>query len=103
MKIVITDSDFPANDYESVTAERIGARLFVGQCRTQQEVIQMCKDADGILVQYAPLGRQVIDSLRCCKGIVRYGIGLDNIDLEAATAKRIMVANVPDYCQHEVA
>jgi hypothetical protein len=39
MKIVITDSDFASNDYESVTAERIDAHLFVGQSRTEQEVI----------------------------------------------------------------
>ena len=60
------------------------------------------QDADGIINQYAPITRRVIESLKRCKVIARYGVGVDNIDVEAATEHKIIVANVPDYCVDEV-
>ena len=60
------------------------------------------QDADGIINQYAPITRRVIESLKRCKVIARYGVGVDNIDVEAAIEHKIIVANVPDYCVDEV-
>ncbi|GAI24200.1 unnamed protein product, partial [marine sediment metagenome] len=71
-------------------------------CNTEDEVIEAAKDADGIINQYAPITRRVIESLKRCKVIARYGVGVDNIDVEAATEHKIIVANVPDYCVDEV-
>jgi D-3-phosphoglycerate dehydrogenase / 2-oxoglutarate reductase len=51
----------------------------------------------------APVDAAAIDSLERCRVIARYGVGLDNIDLEAARRRGIEVANVPGYCDHEVA
>ncbi len=59
--------------------------------------------ADVVLVREAPLTAERIASLDRCRAIVRYGVGVDNVDLEAAAARRIYVANVPDYGSHEVA
>lgn len=59
--------------------------------------------ADIVLVREAPLPAGRIARLQRCRAIVRYGVGVDNIDLEAATSRRIYVANVPDYGSHEVA
>lgn len=59
--------------------------------------------ADAILVREAPLPDERIALLDRCRVIVRYGVGLDNIDLEAARRRRIYVANVPDYGSEEVA
>ena len=55
------------------------------------------KDVDLIFLRDTALDADMIASLQKCKGIVRYGVGVDNVDLAAATAKKIMVANVPDY------
>jgi D-3-phosphoglycerate dehydrogenase / 2-oxoglutarate reductase len=54
-------------------------------------------------VQLVPITSAVIDSLKHCKVIVRYGIGVDSVDIKAAAAKGIAVCNVPDYCINEVA
>ncbi len=51
----------------------------------------------------APITKRVVDSLDDCRIIVRYSIGVDNIDLDAVRAKGILVCNVPDYCIDEVA
>jgi D-3-phosphoglycerate dehydrogenase len=66
------------------------------------ELAALAADADALLVQFADIRADLIDSLRQCKVISRYGIGVDMIDLEAAAAKGIPVANVPDFCIDEV-
>jgi D-3-phosphoglycerate dehydrogenase / 2-oxoglutarate reductase len=59
-------------------------------------------DADGLLSIYFPITRKLIGQIPHCKIMVRYGVGVDNIDVEAATEAGIVVANVPDYCFEEV-
>jgi D-3-phosphoglycerate dehydrogenase len=71
-------------------------------CNTEDEVIEVAQDADGIISQYAPITRRVIESLKKCKVIVRYGVGVDSIDIKVATEHKIIVANVPDFCIDEV-
>jgi D-3-phosphoglycerate dehydrogenase len=73
------------------------------QCKTEDEVIQACENADGILAEYAPFTERVLKSLKRCKIISNTAIGVDNIDIEAATKLGIAVANVPGYCVNEVA
>lgn len=74
-----------------------------GKCKTEEDLIKYARGADAIITQFVPITRKVIESLVNCQIIVRYAIGLDIIDLEAATEHGIMVANVPDYCLEEVA
>ncbi len=59
--------------------------------------------ADIVLVREAPLPSDLIGSMASCKAIIRYGVGVDNIDLSAAAEHGIYVANVPDYGTDEVA
>jgi D-3-phosphoglycerate dehydrogenase len=102
-KVAITDYGFPALDSERALIESAGGELMTFQCRTEAEVIEAARDADAILVQWAPITASVISKLSRCKVIVRYGIGVDNIDLDAARQCGIAVCNVPDYCIDEVA
>jgi len=101
-KVVITDYGFKSIEHE----QRIigaSAQLVTAQCKTSEEVIRVAADADALLVQWAPITAQVIGALTRCKVIVRYGIGVDNVDLVAARARGIAVCNVPDYGVNEVA
>jgi len=102
-QVVITDCDHGFIDEEKKEFERIGAELILAQVREEEDVIRVCKDADALINQYAPLTRRVLENLPKCKVISRYGVGLDPVDLKAATDLGIIVANVPDYCIDEVA
>lgn len=73
------------------------------QCRTEDELIAACQDAHGILAEYAPLSRRVLQQLPHCKIVSNTSTGYDNIDAAAAKELGIAVANVPDYCTGEVA
>src|SRR5205085_8282275 len=66
------------------------------------ELIRVLRGADVVLNQYARLTGRVLDALDRCKGIVRYGVGYDGVDLETATRRGIVVCNVPDYGTDEV-
>jgi len=101
-RIVITDCDHPSVEIEKEILSEIDPEFILAQCKTEDEVIEVAKDADGIINQYAPITRRVIESLKRCKVIVCYGVGVDNIDIEAATEHKIIVANVPDFCIDEV-
>jgi D-3-phosphoglycerate dehydrogenase len=101
-RIVITDCDHPSVEIERAILSEIDPEFILAHCNTEDEVIEVAKDADGIINQYAPITRRVIESLKRCKVIARYGVGVDNIDVEAATEHKIIVANVPDYCIDEV-
>jgi D-3-phosphoglycerate dehydrogenase len=72
-------------------------------CRTEDEMIAGCAGADVILNQYGPFTERVLAALSPDLGlIVRYGVGVDNVDLDAATRHGVQVCNVPDYGMNEV-
>jgi D-3-phosphoglycerate dehydrogenase len=100
---VITDNRFGDSDIERGILEAGGVDLVVAKCRSSADVAAAGREADALLVNLAPADASAIDALERCRVIARYGIGLDNVDLEAARRKRIHVANVPGYCDSEVA
>ncbi len=100
--IAITDHPFKGTAVEEDAASAVGAELRIGNCRTPEEVLALTHDADAVLNCYAPMPAAVVMALEHCQIIARYGIGVDTIDLEAATTKGIKVTNVPDYCTDEV-
>ena len=67
------------------------------------DLVKAIGDADVVVVNMAAMNAEVISRLSKCRLIIRHGIGYDNVDLKAATAKGIRVANIPDYCPEEVA
>ncbi len=102
-KVVITDCDHGSIEEEKEEFSRIGAELILAHVQKEEDLIHICKDADGLLNQYALLTRRVFENLPRCKVVSRYGVGVDSVDLKAATDLGIIVANVPDYCVDEVA
>jgi len=103
MKVVATDNDrFPVG-VERPILRRVGARIVATICRSEDDVIHHCRDADAILNSAAKISRTVIQRLKRCRIIVRYGVGVDTVDIPAATERGIIVANVPDFCWDEVA
>lgn len=95
--IVITDCDHDAVDIERAVARERGATLTLAQCHTEDEVAEACAGADAIVVQYAPITDRVLAALPNLKAVGRYGVGVDTVDVDAATAHRVAVCNVPDY------
>ncbi len=86
-----------AEELAKVNAELVGA-----DCTTDSEIIEAAKDADAIITETAKITRKVMEALPKCKVIVRYGVGFDTIDVDAATDNGIIVVNVPDFCWEEV-
>jgi D-3-phosphoglycerate dehydrogenase len=103
MRVVVTDSSFADHDQETALLKSVGATLTIESCRSEEEVIGVCAGAGILLVQWAPIGRRVFAARPEVRLVVRYGIGLDNVDLQAAAEHGVAVANVPDYCIDEVA
>jgi D-3-phosphoglycerate dehydrogenase / 2-oxoglutarate reductase len=101
-KVVVTDFEYDTFAPEKEVLDQLGIELTYAQCKTEDEVIEACKDADALLNQYAPISRKVIENLENCKVVSRYGIGFNTVDVEAATEKGMIVANVTDYCLDEV-
>lgn len=100
--VAVTDWVFPNLEPERKALQEIDAELRPAQCKTPEEIIALASDADAVLNCYAKMPAQVVQSLKKCKIIARYGIGVDTIDLRAANEAGIMVTNVPDYCVDEV-
>lgn len=101
-KVYVTDYEYASLDEEKEELAKYGIELIAKQCKTEDDVIRECKDADGLLDQYAPIGRKVIEALPNLKVVARYGVGFNTVDLSAATEHGVCVINVPDYCQDEV-
>lgn len=101
-KVVISDQVFPSVDIERALLADIDATLEVAS-GTVEEVLEVARDADAVLNTYLPWTEDSIQRLERCRIIARYGIGVDNVDLDAAREAGIIVTNVPDYSVEEVA
>jgi len=92
------------NDYsdEQKKIAALGSELILQKTRSEDEIIQVCGDADIVLVESSHLTARVIEQMRACRAIIMYGVGVDRIDVAAATRAGIIVANIADYCTEEV-
>jgi D-3-phosphoglycerate dehydrogenase len=101
-KAVYTDNHIiPASPEREILAE-VGAEFIAAECRTEEETIQATAGAHAVLNASAKLTSRVIENLKDCLVIARYGIGVDNVDIPLATEKGIILCNVPDFCFEEV-
>lgn len=103
MKVYITDCDHDSIDIEKRVFADAGMEVTLCNAKTEDEVINQCSDGDIFIVQYAKITKKVMDAIPSLKYIVRYGVGVDTIDLPEATKHGIQVGNVPDYGMNEVA
>jgi D-3-phosphoglycerate dehydrogenase len=102
--VVALDDGYASYDQEQALLAEAGARFEVKPCRADAaSAARFVRGADVVLVRESPVPRAVIDAMDRCKAVIRYGIGVDAIDVAAATERRIAVANVPDYGIDEVA
>jgi D-3-phosphoglycerate dehydrogenase / 2-oxoglutarate reductase len=104
-RVVVTDHVFAGLEIERAMLEPLGAEVVEAPATDAETLADLAREADALLVCYAPLPRAVVEAAAegGVRVIARYGIGYDNVDVEAATEHGIVVTNVPDYCLDEVA
>lgn len=102
MKVMITDYQYEHVECEKKLIEGAGYELIERRSSTKEEIIGLGNNAEALVTQYCDIDSEIIGFLKNCKLIIKYGIGINNIDLQAASKKGIYVCNVPDYAIDEV-
>lgn len=102
-RFVVTDQAFGNTDAEAIAAADAGASFNAHQVGTEEDTAKAVAGADVVLNNFAPMTHAVMSGLAKDAVVVRYGVGVDNVDLDAARALGVRVCNVPDYGVDEVA
>lgn len=103
-RILVTDYKWPNLEIESAVLSEIGAQLVPAPDGDEDTLAELARGCRGIMTCWAETTSRVIEAaLPDLKVIARYGIGLDNIDVDFATRRGVPVANVPTYCVVDVA
>ena len=97
MRIVVTDCDHASTDIEHQVVADAGGELVLNQTTAEADVVAGAEGADALLVQYATITRGVLEALPQVRVVSRYGVGVDTVDVAAATELGVAVCNVPDY------
>ena len=100
--VCVSDQRHASYDVERTILSQIDAELRLCSCETAADIAKQCADADAVLLDLAPMTAEAIAGLKRCKVINRYGVGYENVDLDAATSAGIQVTYVPDYCMEDV-
>ena len=96
-KVVITDYDYGDLEIEKAILHGVGAEVIPRQAKCEEDLLEVAEDCFGMINQYARVGRETIQRMKQCKVIARYGVGVDIVDVDAATERGILVTNVQDY------
>lgn len=102
MKVVKTDRIVPVTEQYTSMFDGLDVEFVARPCDTEDELIEACADADAILTMAEKFTARVIAELKKCKIISRFGAGVDTVDVAAAKAVGIVVANVPHGSDEEV-
>ena len=100
--VAVTDSVFPNLDAARRVLAAVQAEVRLANQPTPEAIVEVAREADAVLVTYAKVTADMIREMKRCRIISRFGIGVDNVDLAAATSAGIVVTKVPDYCIDEV-
>ena len=103
MKVVRTDAELEVPRVDRRLRERGATLVLLPETVTEDRLASELGDADLLLMCYTPVPARVIAGAARLKGIVKYGVGIDAIDIEAAKRRRIPVVNVPEYAEETVA
>lgn len=102
-RILVTDHPWPRLDVETRALEELGVEWVDAPDPSEATLVDCARDVDAIAVCWARVTDSVLEAAARCRIVARLGIGLDNIDVAAATRRGMLVTNVPDYCIEEVA
>ena len=100
--VAVTDHVFPDLEPTKEALADVGASVNLAESGDPSDILAVARTADAVINCFAQLPGSVIDQFENCRIIARTGIGIDTIDLDTATAKGIVVTNVPEYCEDEV-
>ncbi|MSP13151.1 MAG: C-terminal binding protein [Chloroflexi bacterium] len=91
-------------EYEHEAMQKLGGELIIGNCQSDTDVIEQAQGAEILLLSWQPLiTPRAMSALSHCRLIIRWGVGYDMIDADAAAERGIAVANTPSYCTEDVA
>ena len=93
----------PVWQQERELLEAVAARIVEIEGESDEEILRCARECDALMVVGAYVRAAVIEAMTRCKIISRMGTGTDKIDIPAATARGILVTNIPDFCTEEVA
>jgi D-3-phosphoglycerate dehydrogenase len=99
---IVLEHGYPTMEHERRIVTAAGGEFIDADALSRTEALRLCEQADGIFVRWLQLTPELIKRFRRCQIIMRYGVGTDNVDVEAATEAGIMVGHVPNYCIEEV-
>jgi len=104
LKIVILDSGYKSYSFEKQIFDEKNFELVIHQAYKgeKQEKMAFAAEADGILVRHTRIDEEFLTGVKNLKAVVRYGVGFDNVDVEACTHHGVKVANVQGYANHAV-
>ena len=94
--VLVTDYVWPSVEPEIKVLAKYGVDLLVAPDGNENTLVEMVKEVDGILTCFAKVTKKVVEAAKNCKVIGRYGVGVDNIDISAATRRGVVVMNTPD-------
>jgi D-3-phosphoglycerate dehydrogenase len=100
--IAVTENVFGSLDPAYAALARLNPEYRMAKTPAADDILEIARDADAVLVTYAKLPRDLLRQLKRCKAIGRFGLGVDNIDIATAAELGITVTYVPDYCMREV-
>jgi D-3-phosphoglycerate dehydrogenase len=100
--VAVTDSVFPNLDPSREMLSTIDAELRLAAGPEPAAILKVARGADALLTTYAKVTADIISQMNRCRIISRFGIGVDNVDVAAATKSHMLVTRVPDYCLDEV-
>ncbi len=102
-RVVVTDHAFSGVARERAAAQSAGAAFSEHQCRSEAETLEAVEGANVVFNNFAPMNARTMGVMAKGATVIRYGVGVDNVDLPAAKKLGIHVCNVPDYGVEEVA